>query len=57
MGNGYSKEWVIEAKERGLYVNEEFFENYTHMEEIQKLFVEIGACAEEEIASRTNVVQ
>jgi glutamine synthetase type III len=23
-GNGYSKEWAVEAKNRGLYVNEEF---------------------------------
>lgn len=31
-GNGYSEEWKIEAKLRGLYVNEDFTEIYSFME-------------------------
>ena len=42
--NGYSAEWVAEAKARGLYVNEKFYENIENFKEAGKVFVDIGAC-------------
>ena len=30
-GDGYSQEWIEEAKRRGLYVNEKFYENIENM--------------------------
>ena len=30
-GNGYSSEWVEEARKRGLYVNENFVENLENL--------------------------
>ena len=42
-GNGYSKEWPIEAERRGLYVNKKFSEILTNLPEASKVFVEIGA--------------
>ena len=41
-GNGYSPEWIEEAKKRGLYVNEKFFENVENFKEAGKVFVDIG---------------
>lgn len=56
-GDGYSAAWVEEAKKRGIYVNEEFIENYSNMDQIQDLFVEIGACLPIEISSRSEVLK
>lgn len=43
-GNGYSHEWVEEAKARGLYVNEKFYENLDNVKEAGKLFVDLEIC-------------
>ena len=55
-GNGYSHEWVEEAKKRGLYVNEKFFENYENFKEAGKIFVELGLYKETELAARFNTM-
>jgi glutamine synthetase len=43
-GDGYSEEWAIEAKARGLYVNLEFVDILERMQDECKVFVEVGAC-------------
>lgn len=45
-GNGYSEEWKVEAKRRGLYVNEDFTEIYSFMEQAQGLFEKLGICSQ-----------
>ena len=45
-GDGYSQEWIEEAKNRGIYVNENFYENYENIAEGGKVFVELGICKE-----------
>ena len=44
--NGYSPEWIEEAKKRGLYVNEKFFENVENFKKSGKVFVDIGVTKE-----------
>ena len=55
-GNGYSPEWVEEAKKRGLYVNEKFYENYENFKEAGKVFVELGLYKEKELEARYNTM-
>lgn len=43
-GNGYSKEWVEEAKKRGLYVNTDFAESIENLKTCGQVFIDIGAC-------------
>ena len=51
-GNGYSQEWIEEAKKRGLYVNEKFYENYLNYKESGKVFVDLGICKEAEVEAK-----
>ena len=50
--NGYSPEWIEEAKKRGLYVNEKFFENVENFKEAGKVFVDIGVSKEKEVEAK-----
>lgn len=52
-GDGYSKEWVEQAKTRGIYVNENFFENYQNIAEGGKVFVELGICKQNEVIAKS----
>ena len=54
-GDGYSKEWAVEAEKRGLYVNRNFYEIYESLEKHLGVFVEVGACSKSEIASKAAV--
>jgi glutamine synthetase len=56
-GNGYSSEWKVEAKRRGLYVNENFTEIYSFMEKEQKVFEDLKVCSKVETQARTKVVE
>ncbi len=51
-GNGYSKEWVVEAKKRGLYVNTEISEAIENMKTCAEVFNEIGAADKEVIQAK-----
>ena len=51
-GNGYSPEWVEEARKRGLYVNDKFYENYPNIKEAGKVFVDTGIAKPEEIEAK-----
>lgn len=51
-GNGYSQEWAVEAKSRGLYVNEDFIDIFGKMDEACEVFVKIGACSKREIKAK-----
>lgn len=53
-GNGYSQEWAAEAKKRGLYVNESWPDILNRLHDAVKVFVDIGACREEEIQAKVN---
>lgn len=53
-GNGYSKEWVEEAKKRGLYVNTEFSESINNLRDHSDVFVEIGAADKEVTKAKHN---
>lgn len=48
-GNGYSKEWVDEAKKRGLYVNERFVENIENIKTAGHVFVDMGIARQPEV--------
>jgi glutamine synthetase len=54
-GNGYSEEWKVEARQRGLYVNEVFSEIYSLMEKEQAVFENLKICSSEETRSRAKV--
>jgi glutamine synthetase len=56
-GNGYSEEWKVEAKRRGLYVNEDFTEIYSFMEQAQAIFEDLNICSSQETHSRAVVAQ
>lgn len=51
-GNGYSKEWVEEAKKRGLYVNERFVENIENIKTAGKLFIDTGVGKQTEVEAK-----
>lgn len=53
-GNGYSQEWATEAKRRGLYVNESWPDILNKLHDAVKVFVDIGACREQEIQAKVN---
>lgn len=53
-GNGYSQEWAAEAKKRGLYVNESWPDILNRLHDAVKVFVDIGACREQEIQAKVN---
>ena len=46
-GNGYSSEWAVEAKRKGLYVNEIFTENIENYKTAGKVFVDMGILSSE----------
>jgi glutamine synthetase len=56
-GNGYSKEWAIEAKNRGLYVNEEFIDIFDKIDEACEVFVKVGACSKKEMVAKCEVMR
>lgn len=56
-GNGYSKEWAVEAEKRGLYVNRKFPDVYNKLEKALRVFVDIGACSEREIISKVETTK
>ena len=53
-GNGYSKEWVEEARKRGLYVNTEISESIENLRDNADVFVDIGAADKEVIRAKHN---
>ena len=53
-GNGYTKEWVEEARKRGLYVNTELSEAIENIKDNADVFVEVGAADKEVIRAKHN---
>lgn len=53
-GNGYSQEWVEEAKKRGLYVNTDIAESIDNLKDDSGVFVEIGAADKEVMKAKHN---
>jgi glutamine synthetase len=53
-GNGYSPEWVEEARKRGLYVNTEISESIDNLRDHANVFCEIGAADKEVIKAKHN---
>jgi glutamine synthetase len=54
-GDGYSHEWATEAKKRGLYVNESWPEVLEMMHKEVQVFVDVGACSNNEIQAKVEV--
>lgn len=53
-GDGYSQDWAVEAKKRGLYVNESWPDILNRLSDAVKVFVDVGACREKEIQAKVN---
>ncbi|MCB0369454.1 MAG: hypothetical protein KDD45_08395 [Bdellovibrionales bacterium] len=56
-GNGYSQDWAVEAKKRGLYVNESWPDILQRLHKEVNVFVEVGACTDREIQAKVNVME
>lgn len=54
-GDGYSQEWIQEAKNRKLYVNDHFTQNIANIKERGSVLVETGVYTENQLKSKGNI--
>jgi glutamine synthetase len=56
-GDGYSNEWVEEAKARKLYINDNFTDNIQNIKKFGQVLISNGVCTERELNSREKVFE
>ena len=55
-GDGYAPEWPIEAKKRGLYVNERYTENYENIVNAGQVLVDSGVYKQSELEAKAKIM-
>lgn len=56
-GDGYSQDWIKEAKNRNLYVNDHFTQNIANIKKRGGVLVETGVYTENQLKSKGNISQ